>query len=306
MRDLHERYKLMFENYQERFSRMENIDSAISFNFNDKYKYLTNELEFHTYSDKKLTVKADLVYISRKKDSILLIEETLDPSSFNKEKQLVGYSNITKEMRRSITHSDLTPNLDVFLVFPADFRKAGLEIYNKSKKEFPSKYGKDVGITLWTYTSTMKKLTCVGGEFSNSMKTTPSELIMKGYPTLRILKNADPVSLLHFIVRTAIQKEYGKSEGLISFNKDKLEEWLHRYDLVNTSKWQDAISVGAKCGWLDDVSIEQLTGVIKYTKNNPASLRISKMLLNDFFETIKKDVDEEQSLLMDFDEDDED
>jgi hypothetical protein len=301
-----DRLRIQYENYLIRHRTFEKIDSAIFINFGNRYKLIDNEVPLHTNVDKELKKRCfetDLVYVTEDRKAVLCIEETRDPS--NKKHQLLAYGNISSETLRLITSADLNPYVDVFLICPLEHRGTGLEVYDEIKDEI-SQLGKKKGISLWHYPPSIKSLKCYGGTFSDYFPEHKSELKSKGIGTFRILKSAPIPFLLQFTVLRALEDEYGVTTEGIEFTKEKLSKWLAPYGIINEGKWREMIKLGKNVGWFENVSLEQFTGTIKYTKVNPVSIAGSKKLTSNFFQAIEEEHDKEQKSLLDFSSDEED
>ncbi len=297
-----ERSKRNYFGYLERHRLIEKIDSAIFENYKNIYKYYGNEVELHTNKDIKLKkdiFEADLVYVSKNKDAVLLIEETSDPT--NKKDQLLAYANISPQSLKLLTGTDFIPYVDVFLVSPQNHRSTALEVFNVCKKDISSKLGKKLGLTLWYYPKSQKFFSCAGGKFSKSFPKINVPLLSKGIGAFRILKNScHPIYLLQFIVLRAIEKYYGEDKNGIEINKEKLGEILRPYGIINEKKWTEAVNIGRHVGWFENVSLEQFAFTIKYTKLSHSSISGSKALTSNFFEAIEQEKDKKQSSLTDF------
>ena len=124
-----------------------------------------------------------------------------------------------------------------------------------------------------------------------------------GIGRIEILKNPDPVFLLQFIVQKALESNYGSSDELIEFSRESIYEWLKPYGITKEGLIREAIEIGHRVGWLDSVSLTQLTGVIKGTKPHISSIQRTKGLSADFFRAIEEPEDVYQTDLFGFDDD---
>jgi hypothetical protein len=300
MVQIDDKFRKAYYDYSELHRRLEMIDSAVITNFNNKYAYYDNEFELISSSHPTISARefsADLVYLGRDKRGVLFIEETTDPS--NKADQLFKYAHVSSASLKAINKADNLPCVDTFLVFPEKERENGLLTYDELANRDCS-LGKQRGVSLWCYPDNMKSLKCVGGCFSEYLPDCPPELKFRLIHTLKITKKASTIHLLQFIVMKALEAEYGLSKENIEFNRAKLFAWMEHYGLVNEQRWRDALRMGELVGWISNYSPEQLTGVINYSKKSPQSIINSKVLMADFFEAIKEDIDEKQKRLSDF------
>jgi len=277
------------------------IDSAIFENLKNSYRYFDNEVEFHTNRDKNVEkdiVEADLAYVSKKKNSVLLIEETINP--INKKSQMIAYGNISPQNLRLLTGTDFTPYLDTFLVVPQKHRQTALDLFEDCRDEIKN-LGNKIGFSIWYYPESKKHLRCAGGIYSKGFPNINKILNTKSIGTFKILKKScHPIYLLQFIVLKAIEGHYGLSKEGIEVNEDILMDLLKPYGIINKSKWIEAIKIGRHVGWFENVSLDSFTFTIKHTKLNAASISGSKGLASNFFEAIEEEPDKKQSSLFDF------
>jgi len=288
------------EEYEKRHRIFEFIDCAIYSNFRGKYKYFDNEMPLYTNPDrktKKKTFATDLVYISNDYKRVLFIEETRNPC--NKKDQLKAYALLSSHSLRSITKTDITPEFDVFLVFPEEYRDDALNLYDEIKSEF-CELGKRKGISLWFYPPSKRYIKCAGGTFSQNFPAHKDKLSSQKIGTFRILKSAPPAFLLKYVVIKALQSKYGETKNGIEMNKEKLSELLQEDGILDEGKWRAMIKLGRDVGWFENVSLEQFIFTIKYTKISPQSINRSKQLAADFWHAIEEEGDEIQSSLIDF------
>lgn len=295
-----ESIKKKYYDYLSHHRICEIIDSAIFEKFGNKYLLVDTEAPFHTNHPNKKIVEADLVYVSEDRNSVILIEETSDPT--NKKEQLLGYGKITHEALRLLTKSDIPPSLDVFLVFPRNKRTGALSIYTEIEESLP-KLGTTRGISLWYYPESKNFLKNAGGKFSNSFPKDILQLNSKKIGTFKILKNSvSPVYLLQYIVIEAFSKYYGatKNGTEVEIDKNKLSEILTPYGVTNQTKWRESISIGKHVKWLKNVDINQFNFTIKFSKVSAVSIAGSKKLTSDFFNAIVEEQDLKQSSLHEF------
>jgi len=294
-----------YREYQDYHKKMERIDSAITLTLGKKYFYHDNETPLYSKSlqdggtDDFAT---DLVYVTMDRRAIIFVEETSDPTK--KQNQLKKYANITPQSLLMISRGDSTPFYDVFLFFPDEqkYRTAVLDLYKKIAADFNIS-GFKVGISLWQYSEKKKCFKCIGGSFSEHIKKTGfniTELPIRRYGSFPILKKADTVSLLQYIILKAVEREYGKTEGFIEFDKTKLTLWMKETG-IKEERWKTALEIGVEAGIIRDFSPEQLTGTIAYTKPSSKSISILKRLTSNFFETLREIEDLSQKSLEDFD-----
>lgn len=292
-----ERVKRSHYDYLEKHRRWEIIDSAILENLGDTYKLIDNEREVHTnpgVNVKKKTFGTDLVYASEDCGAILFAEETLDPT--RKRDQMLAYGSISTQSLKMTTNADITPDYDVFFVFPKGHGEVALSVLDEVKPEI-KRLGKEVGITLWEYPKSREVLRCIGGMFSRffSQKYPRcTELKSKGIGSFRILKTADPVFMLKYMVLAAFESDYGTYdyESGIEFDRGKLLKWFKPVGIVAEDRWRAAIKIGMDVKWLDRVSLDQLSGVINYSKVSAISIAGSRALMTDFFQIVESETEQ--------------
>ena len=148
--------------YQNHLHICELVDSAIIENINDIYELVDTETPFNT-NHKNKPVTPELIYVSKNKNGVLLIEETSDPK--NKKEQLLKYAKITHESLQMIAKTDYPPYLDIFLVVPSEKRSEALDLYREIETELPTNIGRKRGISIWYYPKSKKYLKNAGGTF---------------------------------------------------------------------------------------------------------------------------------------------
>ena len=109
----------------------------------------------------------------------------------------MAYGNVSPQSLRAFIGADFTPYVDVFLVFPQEYRSTALERYDDIKEDI--KHLRDnIGISLWQYPKSKKYIKCVGGCFSKLFPEHNTILNTRGIGTFQILKTAHPIFLLQF------------------------------------------------------------------------------------------------------------
>lgn len=281
------------------------IDSAIIENLKKIYGLIDTEIPFHS-NYKNRTVKPELVYLSKDKRGILLIEETSNP--LNKKEQLLKYINITYDSLKMLAKTDYPPNLDIFLVVPSDKRSDALELYKEIEPNLSLKIRRSRGLSVWYYPKSKKCIKNAGGTFSEFFPKEKKELPSSGIGTFKILKESvSRVYLLIQMVMEAFSKEYGNMrEGMeVEIDKDKLTDIMKSFGIMNENRWREIIQIGEYVKWFKNVDLNQFNFTIKYSKVNATSIGKSKRLASDFFNAIKEKHDEKQMSLQEFFKEDE-
>ncbi len=283
--------KNSYNRYLKRHRKYEFIDCAV-FTRLTSYCYIDNEVDLFTNPPPHKKFATDLVYMTKDKRAILLIEETEDPSK--KKEQLINYARLAAESARSITKTDAVPAIDVMLVIPEAKRSEALKIFEEVEKEVGSLRDKGRGISIWYYDENFKALKLCGGTLSPLFPADIKVLSSKSVGTFRILKTAPPVFLLQFIIIKALEAEYGISQKGIEITKEKLEKWLSPYGIVKQEKWAEALKIGQDLGYISNFSYHQITGTLNYSKAHPASISRLRALLADPFNIKVEEVTAEE------------
>lgn len=275
------------------------IDSAITDNLR-AYRLHDNEVPLRTQNSiqhTKEVVTADLAYISTDGRSLLLIEETTD--LMGKENQIIAYLDIAPESLQTSTKGDANPYCDILFIFPASHHDIALEQYSKISN-MDLNIGNKRGITFWEYPPSREYIKCIEGRTSRVFPKNFEKMPSKNYGRFLITKHADPISILQFMILQALQSEYGENTDLISFDKIKLRKWFSKVGIIKEERWKEAIKIGVDVKLLESVSLEQLTGKIKYTRPHPSSISKCNMFISDFFKAIETEEDECQRTLESF------